>query len=258
MYNKTIIRFHGCALAEPGGPWHPTFVLGRLENLSFLYKSYAGHPRFYRVKALGSLQFSLEHSLGFTFCDIQNNLGICKCYQPRLSVDLLCNLCTPRLSIGRQYGPISINMSADTAANSRAPYRLTYWLTPGRSLCWHPSPDSQSTCWLMCWAIVDQENADMLTDRSPDSVDMSTDMLADTLTAMSVECRPTYWLTCQPTVDRYGDRESTDTWHNGRWCQTILNQGVHKLHKIPFGLAITLTSTLIILDITKTSSNNCL
>ena len=89
MYNKTIIRFQGCALAEPGGPWHPTFVLGRLENLSFLFKSYAGHPRFYRVKALGSLQFSLEHSLGFGFCDIQNNLGLCRCYQPRLSADLV-------------------------------------------------------------------------------------------------------------------------------------------------------------------------
>ena len=25
----------GCALAEPGGPWRLTFVLGRLENLSF-------------------------------------------------------------------------------------------------------------------------------------------------------------------------------------------------------------------------------
>ena len=27
--------FQGCALAEPGGPWRLTFVLGRLENLSF-------------------------------------------------------------------------------------------------------------------------------------------------------------------------------------------------------------------------------
>ena len=74
IYNKTIIRFQGCVLAEPGGPWHATFVLGQLKNLSFLYKSYAGHPRFYRVKALGSLRFSLEHSLGFGFCDIQNNV----------------------------------------------------------------------------------------------------------------------------------------------------------------------------------------
>ena len=51
----------GCALAEPGGPWLLTFALGRLENLS--YKSYAGHPRFYSFRALGSLQFSLDHSL---------------------------------------------------------------------------------------------------------------------------------------------------------------------------------------------------
>ena len=25
----------GCALAEPGSPWRPTFVLGGLENLKF-------------------------------------------------------------------------------------------------------------------------------------------------------------------------------------------------------------------------------
>ena len=32
----------------------------------------------------------------------------------------------------------------------------------------------------------------------------------NTLAAISVECRPTYGLTCWPTVNRYGDRESTD------------------------------------------------
>ena len=29
------IRSQGCALAEPGGPWHPTFAPGQLENLRF-------------------------------------------------------------------------------------------------------------------------------------------------------------------------------------------------------------------------------
>ena len=53
----------GCALAEPGGPWCLTFALGRLEISDFSYKSYAGHPGFYSFRALGSLQFSLEHSL---------------------------------------------------------------------------------------------------------------------------------------------------------------------------------------------------
>ena len=54
----------GCALAEPSGPWRLTFALGRLENLIFFsYKPYALHPRFYSFGALGSLQFSLEHSL---------------------------------------------------------------------------------------------------------------------------------------------------------------------------------------------------
>ena len=34
----------GSTLEEPNGPWCLTFDLGRLENLPFLYKSYAGHP----------------------------------------------------------------------------------------------------------------------------------------------------------------------------------------------------------------------
>ena len=47
-------------------PWCLTFALGRLENLIFFIQIilYAGHPRFYSFGALGSLQFSLEHSLG--------------------------------------------------------------------------------------------------------------------------------------------------------------------------------------------------
>jgi len=50
------------ALTEPGSPWHPTFALGGLEISDFSYKD-AGHPRFYRFRALSSLHFSLEHSL---------------------------------------------------------------------------------------------------------------------------------------------------------------------------------------------------
>ena len=35
-YNTKAVNVdQGCALAEPGGPWCLTFVLGRLENLSF-------------------------------------------------------------------------------------------------------------------------------------------------------------------------------------------------------------------------------
>ena len=52
----------GCALEVPGGLWRLTFVLGWLEILVFAYKSYAGHPGFYRFRALGSLQFFLELS----------------------------------------------------------------------------------------------------------------------------------------------------------------------------------------------------
>ena len=38
-------------------------LLGNYKILLFSYKFYAGHPEFYRLRALGSLQFSLEHSL---------------------------------------------------------------------------------------------------------------------------------------------------------------------------------------------------
>ena len=31
----SILPIQGCALAEPSGPWHLTFALGRLENLRF-------------------------------------------------------------------------------------------------------------------------------------------------------------------------------------------------------------------------------
>ena len=37
--------------------------LGDYKILGLSYKSYAEHPRFYRCRALGSLQFTLEHSL---------------------------------------------------------------------------------------------------------------------------------------------------------------------------------------------------
>ena len=43
----------GCALARPGGPWHPTFAYG------FSYKSHAWHPR---VDRTGS-----EHWAPFNF-----------------------------------------------------------------------------------------------------------------------------------------------------------------------------------------------
>ena len=53
----------GCALAEHVGPWGLTFATGNKKISDFSYKSYAGHHRFYSFRALGSLQFSLEHSL---------------------------------------------------------------------------------------------------------------------------------------------------------------------------------------------------
>ena len=65
MYRRNSVQ--GCALAVLGGPWRLTFAPGRLGNLVFSYKSYAGHPRFYSSRAMGFLQFSLEHSLKCVF-----------------------------------------------------------------------------------------------------------------------------------------------------------------------------------------------
>ena len=48
----------GCALAEPVAPGTQLLLLGDKKILDFSYKSYAGHPRFYTFRALGSLQFS--------------------------------------------------------------------------------------------------------------------------------------------------------------------------------------------------------
>ena len=59
----SCLDVQGCALAESGGPWHLTFALGQLENLRFFIQIIYWDPRFYSFRALGSVQFSLEHSL---------------------------------------------------------------------------------------------------------------------------------------------------------------------------------------------------
>ena len=66
LFGLILLLTQGRALAEPGGPWCLTFALGCLGNLSVSYNSYAGHRRFYRFRAPGFLQFSLEHSLMLT------------------------------------------------------------------------------------------------------------------------------------------------------------------------------------------------
>ena len=52
----------GCALAEQWSPLAPNFCSWPTRVLVFPYKSYAGQPRIYSFRALGSLQFYLEHS----------------------------------------------------------------------------------------------------------------------------------------------------------------------------------------------------
>ena len=48
---------------SPVAPGTQLLLLGDQKISEFSYKSFAGHPRFYRFRALGSLQFSLEQSL---------------------------------------------------------------------------------------------------------------------------------------------------------------------------------------------------
>ena len=47
-------------------PLAPNFCSWATRKSHFFIQSYAGHPWFYSFRALGSLQFSLEHSLALT------------------------------------------------------------------------------------------------------------------------------------------------------------------------------------------------
>ena len=44
---------HGCALAEPGGPWPLTFVIGRLENLRFFIQITCWAPWILQFQTTG-------------------------------------------------------------------------------------------------------------------------------------------------------------------------------------------------------------
>ena len=71
-------------------------LLGDKEILFFPYKPYAGHPRFHRFRAMGSLQFILE-------CSIKNtalSYGISALFPTRhfarelMVVSWKCQLCS--------------------------------------------------------------------------------------------------------------------------------------------------------------------
>ena len=54
-----VVHGQGCALAEPCGPWQPTFALGQQENLFFFFQT--NHM-------LGNVDFTgLEHWAPFNF-----------------------------------------------------------------------------------------------------------------------------------------------------------------------------------------------
>ena len=66
-----------CALVEPSGPLVPNFCSPVTRKSFFSYK-YTGHPGFHSFRALGSLQFSLEHSLGIN--EIKTKLNSRQCW----------------------------------------------------------------------------------------------------------------------------------------------------------------------------------
>ena len=74
---------HGCALAEPGGPWHPTFALGRLENLI------CWAPKILQFQSTGLLSIFLRAQpwIGAT----QHSLAIQRsCLQQRSLTLIVC------------------------------------------------------------------------------------------------------------------------------------------------------------------------
>ena len=48
-----LVRSQGCALAEPDGPWHLTFALGRLENLRFSIQIICWAPQILQFQSTG-------------------------------------------------------------------------------------------------------------------------------------------------------------------------------------------------------------
>ena len=50
------LSVQGCALAEPGGPWHRTFTRGRSENLTF----------FTQIKSWAALIIQVQAPFNFT------------------------------------------------------------------------------------------------------------------------------------------------------------------------------------------------
>ena len=55
MRASTVIISHvqGCTLAEPGGPWCPTFAPGQIENLRFFIQIVCWAPYILQVQNTG-------------------------------------------------------------------------------------------------------------------------------------------------------------------------------------------------------------
>ena len=50
---NSACRAQGYALAEPSGPWYPTFALERLENLNFFIQIKCWAPLILQVQSTG-------------------------------------------------------------------------------------------------------------------------------------------------------------------------------------------------------------
>ena len=53
LHISSVVGMQGCALAEPGGLWHITFALGRLENLRFFIQIICWAPWILQVQSTG-------------------------------------------------------------------------------------------------------------------------------------------------------------------------------------------------------------
>ena len=82
--------------------WPPAPTFCQLENTPSLTQWYAGHPRFYRFRELGALQWTLEHSLEYN-----NALFVSSCWILIITLQSCkCHLILTILSAYRSSGKV--------------------------------------------------------------------------------------------------------------------------------------------------------
>ena len=112
--------FQGSALAEPGGPWSLTFVLGRPENLCFSIEIICWAHWISQVQSTGLPSIFLRAQLWFAFLIEEekrslylNHVKVGKSMQPKLlDLSTLFTLINPLIpkSNGHQISPCNITV----------------------------------------------------------------------------------------------------------------------------------------------------